>query len=268
METETDLKFINPWKLFTGAFTPNWLLCRKEISPGVKLCYALLCQYAGKKGECFPRQSDLAERLGVGSSRQVINYIKALERLKLIVAVKTRFQGRNVYKFLYHEWMAGLRSNVKDISHLGGESNFTIDVKDISHPNIIRDSIKSDSKEKGANPQSFLDYFNLKTNKTLKLTPQRRAIIDQRLKDGHTLEQLKKAVDAFIQDPWPERSKYTDIIYCIGVRNKVDNLERWLSIKTIKKIEPKQPDPNCNICNGSGKIPDGRLQGAICLCVK
>lgn len=266
MENEKDLKFINPWKLFTGAFTPNWLLCRKEISHGVKLCYALLCQYAGKRGECFPKQIDLADRLGVSSSRQVINYTKELEKLKLIVAVKTRFQGRNVYKFLYHEWMEGLRSNVKDISHLEGERYFTIDVKDISRPNIVIDSKALDSKTMEASSLSFLSYFNSKAKKDLRLTPERKRIIEQRLKDGFTLEQLKKAVDNFIQDPWPERSQYIDIIYCIGVRNKVDNLERWLNSKVNKKIEPKA-DPHCKYCKGSGKLPDGRFKGAACFCM-
>lgn len=74
----------------------------------------------------------------------------------------------------------------------------------------------------------FLDYFNLKTKKKLTLTPERERIIKQRLKD-HPLADLKKAVNNFSKDDWPERHKYTDMVYCIGIRNKIDNLEKWLN---------------------------------------
>jgi len=81
----------------------------------------------------------------------------------------------------------------------------------------------------------FFDYFLLKTKKSLKLTPERKMIIERRLKEGRTLEQLKQAVDNFILDDWQDRHKFTDIVYCIGVRNKIDNLDKWLNIKTKPK---------------------------------
>jgi uncharacterized phage protein (TIGR02220 family) len=76
----------------------------------------------------------------------------------------------------------------------------------------------------------FLEYFNEKTGRNLTLTPERRRIIEQRLAT-HSLDDLKKAVDNFVQDDWPERHKYMDVIYCIGVRNKIDNLEKWLNYR-------------------------------------
>lgn len=81
----------------------------------------------------------------------------------------------------------------------------------------------------------FFDYFILKTKKKLHLNPPRAAIIKSRLKEGRTLDELKKAVDNFIQDTWSDRHKYIDVVYCIGIRNKVDNLERWLNIPAKKK---------------------------------
>lgn len=81
----------------------------------------------------------------------------------------------------------------------------------------------------------FFDYFTLKTKKNLTLNAPRAAIIKSRLQT-HTIDQLKQAVDAFVQDTWPDRHKYIDIVYCIGIRNKVDNLERWLNT-TVKKKE-------------------------------
>ncbi len=156
---ETKRKFINPWKLFIGAFIPNWLLVRPEVSQGAKLCYARLCQYAGRHGECFPKQNELAEDLGLKSARQVINYIKELERLQLIIAIKTRFQGRNVYKFLYHDWMGSLSPNVKSTSQLACEKDFTIDVKDISHPIYKRINGRESINNK-TYLQKINDFFN------------------------------------------------------------------------------------------------------------
>ena len=76
----------------------------------------------------------------------------------------------------------------------------------------------------------FLSYFNLKTGKNLRMSAPRQAIIAARLKD-HKLEELKLAVDNFSKDDWPDRKRYLDVVYCIGVRNKIDNLERWLNYK-------------------------------------
>src|SRR5688572_3926181 len=55
----------NPYRMWVGSFIPNWLM-RQKISPGAKLAYARLAQYAGKDGQCYPSQKDLADELGVG----------------------------------------------------------------------------------------------------------------------------------------------------------------------------------------------------------
>jgi len=82
----------------------------------------------------------------------------------------------------------------------------------------------------------FFGYFLLKTKKAFKLTPTVRILIRQRLKQGFTIEQMRQAVDNFIQDDWSEREKHLDLVYCIGVRNKIDNLDKWLNYKPKKEI--------------------------------
>lgn len=100
---------INPWGLFFGAFVPNWLLARPEISFGAKACYARLCQYAGRKGIAYPKMETLGEELGI-CARQVSTYVSELEQAKLIVIESRQKQGRsNRYSFLNHEWMRGFR---------------------------------------------------------------------------------------------------------------------------------------------------------------
>lgn len=95
----------NPWKLFQGAFIPNWLLMRPDVSPGAKLCYARLMQYAGRNGECFPRQDVLADELGV-HKRQVQRYVVELTEAKLIQVMQPGLQKPNTYLFLCHAWMS------------------------------------------------------------------------------------------------------------------------------------------------------------------
>ncbi len=95
---------INPWKLFVGAFIPNWLLERTEVSQGAKLCYARLAQFAGKDGHCFPKQETLATELGVGE-RMARDYIRELVEFGLIETEQHGLGTSNSYHFLHHPWM-------------------------------------------------------------------------------------------------------------------------------------------------------------------
>lgn len=100
----SERKRINPHRLFIGAFVPNWLMVRTEISPGAKLCYGRLCQHAGEDGQCFPSQETLAEELAV-SPDSVNRYIKELVKHELIEAVRRGHTHSNFYYFLDHEWI-------------------------------------------------------------------------------------------------------------------------------------------------------------------
>ncbi|MDA8083861.1 MAG: helix-turn-helix domain-containing protein [Nitrospiraceae bacterium] len=111
-------KYINPYNLFVGSFIPNWLLKRTEISPGAKLCYARLAQFAGKDGECFPGQSTLASEIGTGE-RQVRRYLSELEESELIETVQAGLHQTNHYRFLWHPWMEG-KDKKKNPSGKGG----------------------------------------------------------------------------------------------------------------------------------------------------
>ena len=106
----------------------------------------------------------------------------------------------------------------------------------------------------------FFDYFLLKTKKSLKLTIERRALIEKRLQEGRTLTELKQAVDNFVQDDWIDRHKFMDLVYVIGIRGRIDNLDKWLNVKP-KKPEPK-PQPTCDVCQGTGYTPEK----ARCFC--
>lgn len=79
----------------------------------------------------------------------------------------------------------------------------------------------------------IFDYFILKTQKRYALTNDRLSIIEKRLKEGRRVEEMKKAIDNFVLDDWPDRKKFMDLIYCLGKqKGKPDNLERWLNYKS------------------------------------
>ncbi len=52
-----------------------------------------------------------------------------------------------------------------------------------------------------------------------------------------SLKELRGAVNNFLKDDWPDRHKYIDIVYCIGIRNKIDNLEKWMNFVPPEKEE-------------------------------
>lgn len=104
----------NPYKHFFGAFIPNWLLKRTEISERAKLVYARLGQFAGKDGECFPKQDTLAKE--IGSTRTSVNKaIAELEKFGLIESRQNGLAQPNSYFFLYHEWIADNESSTSDV---------------------------------------------------------------------------------------------------------------------------------------------------------
>jgi len=90
--------------------------------------------------------------------------------------------------------------------------------------------------------KEFLEYFNIKTNKKLTLTDDRKDLIEKVIKQGRTIEELKKAVDNFILDDWPERHKFMDLVYCIGTIKKVNNLDKWLDYKPRGGKDGKHED--------------------------
>jgi hypothetical protein len=148
---------------------------RTEVSPGAKLCWARLAQYAGRDGVAFPEQETLAEAMGV-SSRQVKRYVAELVDAKLIRTDQTRgFNRQNHYYFLKHPWMSAVVSPSKgpDVSPSSGPDASPSKGPDVSGPSKGRESVRRESGEEipatpAASAQTFLasliDYIRIKTN--------------------------------------------------------------------------------------------------------
>ena len=116
----------NPYKVFVGIFIPNLLIQNKNLSPGAKITFGVLCQFSGKNGVCCPRQEKIAERMGV-SKRQVIRYIEELKKGELILVARQGLHKPNYYKFLWRkEWTDTSNQEVTDLSFQ--------EVTDLSNP--------------------------------------------------------------------------------------------------------------------------------------
>jgi uncharacterized phage protein (TIGR02220 family) len=108
-------------------------------------------------------------------------------------------------------------------------------VKDVKDVKKLTYNINKDKEDNSTN---FLNYYNQKTGKHFRLTKSNIDLINTRLKEGFTIEDLKKATDNFILDTWEDRHKYMDLIYCIGVIRKIDMLQKWMNYSTTKTSEP------------------------------
>jgi DNA-binding transcriptional ArsR family regulator len=76
---------------------PNFLLRSPHLSPGDKLCFAMLLSYAWHNDSCFPGQETLARDLGL-AERSVRRHLKSLEKHGLL-AIRRRGLGKtNIYE--------------------------------------------------------------------------------------------------------------------------------------------------------------------------
>lgn len=89
---------------FTFAKFPNWLMRRKELSPGAKIVYCRLLQYAGTKSYARVKQETLSLETGF-SERQVRRYLVELAHFQLIETEQVGLNSANVYHLLQHIWM-------------------------------------------------------------------------------------------------------------------------------------------------------------------
>ncbi len=98
-------KPFNPCKKFRSVVILPESLCRlPDILPGAKLTYALLLQYAGEDGRCYPSVKNLAKSIVV-RTRQTQKYLAHLEVKGLIRRAPRRTpqgQAPNGFEFLWH----------------------------------------------------------------------------------------------------------------------------------------------------------------------
>ena len=83
--------------------------------------------------------------------------------------------------------------------------------------------------------KDIISYFNEVCKRNLTVNKTRIEIISKRLKEGISADSLKKAILNFSKDNWIDRHKYMDIVYAIGIRDKIDNYEKWIDYSDPQK---------------------------------
>lgn len=199
----------NPYNQFVGAFIPNWLMCRVEISGGAKLVYARLAQFAGKNGKAFPKQLTLSVEIGIGE-RQLRRNIKELIEIGLIGVVQQGLGLPNYYEFYTHEWLSGPEwtymsgQERSDMSGQGGHM-CPVPLKE-NHKEENQKKIKTFSPEIKEFVSSFQKYVSdthgVKAPKaTESLLNNGMDIVDKLIRlDGFTLDQVKTSIRWAVTD--------------------------------------------------------------------
>lgn len=132
-----------PHHKFIGSFVPNWLMERRDISQGAKLCFGRLCRYAGRGLYAFPKIALLGKELGVGT-RNAKKYLRELSDAKLIEIVRTG--GASHYFFLTHPW---IRERDADGNNSSSHNLPRSHPEGTEVPLHIRESGKEPKKKKG-----------------------------------------------------------------------------------------------------------------------
>ena len=243
----TEKQFINPYKLFSGSFIPNWLLKRPELSHGAKLCYARLCQFAGSKGMCYPKQNTLATEIGV-SERQVRTYISELMKHALLEKKKSGKKNLNQYVFPLHDWMdvnrqdsSALPLNRQDSSCLNRkDSSSFIRRESVEVKKHIRDISKKPSSKKEADAlkeevfEEFWKLYPRRKGKKLKKAAAKRKFMNLKRADHDPILQAARhyamsqtATDGYAMD-------------AVRFLND-DNWQDWIKPETPQKDNKDYP---------------------------
>jgi predicted transcriptional regulator len=140
-------KYFNPYKMFVGAFLPNWLLKSTDISSSEKLTYARLCQFSGKDGRCFPKIETIGQEIGL-EDRQVQRNLQRLEEVGLIQVIRNPPKV-NEYRFIWCQarQVNGVRQDTLKVTSV---------TPSIYEENHIRESTNTIMKDKPSLVTSFV----------------------------------------------------------------------------------------------------------------
>lgn len=146
----------NPRNLFVGVYIPSGIVEHPHLTPGAKLCFGRLCQFAGENGYCWPRQETLCAGLAC-SKRQAQRYVDELISARLIDVQQRGLNRSNVYVFLWHDSLeCSLRAappmppitklkKPKDVTYMSTPKVTHVSTQDTTH--MSTPSIEVDSFE-------------------------------------------------------------------------------------------------------------------------
>jgi len=123
---------IYPNQNATFAKFPNWLMRRKELTPGAKTVHCRLSQSAGKELFACIKLETLARDTGF-SLAQVKRYISELAYFGLIEVEQIGLNHANRYYFLQHSWMDEKDQSTLESSHMSRPESSHMSRPESSH---------------------------------------------------------------------------------------------------------------------------------------
>lgn len=138
----------------------------------------------------------------------------------------------------------GMRVNVLNYIRFQDMQNYFntfLGESDTGQTQVRSESISKRSKEvKKEYIQEVFNYFVVTTGRpsTFRFNSVRERWIRKRLKEGRTIEELKKAITNFSKDSYfkQRKSQHIDLLYAIGIQPNlgVDHLDKWLEVEVKK----------------------------------
>lgn len=197
----------NPFGLFTGCFIPDCIFYDHRLSPSAKLLYGRLLRYAGKHGIAWPKQSTLADEMGL-SNNQIIILLKELENNKYIIIEKPsgidRLQHKpNKYHFIWNESLEKF-SNIIETQEIPGDNkNITSGGnKQITSGNnrIVssnrREKIREERKKEEGTSSYNLPSLKNNQEQTLPIPKQRVKLLPSKFTNNDILQIWNEGVDS------------------------------------------------------------------------
>jgi hypothetical protein len=122
----SNMNLFNPYRQFVGSFIPNCLMKYNGIGASAKLVWARLAQYSGDDGCCWPKQSTIAEDVGLSTDR-IKRILKELETEGFIYVERATGKdllnnAPNKYYFINHP-IFHATPVVQNNPSRGGDSN-------------------------------------------------------------------------------------------------------------------------------------------------
>ena len=193
-----------------GGFTavPNVVLTDAGLSAQARLTYALLRFYAWQDEACWPGQDRMASMIGC-SDRSIRRHIEELALSGLVRVERRGFGRTNRYVLT--------RADRTPVSALDRTPVSALDRTPVSGL-IEEDSVEENTvKNRGENVRVIFDHWREKLiHPNAKLDRSRRSKIEARLKDGYTVDDIKRAIDGCAASAWhmglnPSNKKFDDI---------------------------------------------------------
>jgi uncharacterized phage protein (TIGR02220 family) len=209
----------------------------------VRLTFQGLWCYADREGRLEDRPVFLkAVLFPYDESVDVESCLKALSSARKPFIARYEVKGKQYIQILnFHKYQrphhTERTSVIPRLKSIRQYTNSTIRIDTYKKDKDKGASSELDVKERLNNGaltvkvDEIFGYFISKVQRNLKLNTERKQIIIKRIKEGRTVEEMKTAIDNFCLDDWPDRYKFTDLVYAIGKRKGIDNLDKWLNFK-------------------------------------